>query len=336
MGIWQTCYPIDIEEGQYHACTKIEQLPDYLNAVLTDSSIVPEWELITCRVLFFIIFFVEAITIYWPFYGYTTRSYGFMMSAVGHIITGLIAITAVVIWESGHRKTFNNIISIPSHIDMGLKFDILAMPAVTITAVIILFFSSIIAFLFTCQPNFSHEHDAGNKFFQRITRMSMYNKKDATKSKKTETKKETPKLRIKPVPHRRLSQVSASSELEIHNARTKTGLDRGIGPGGVWVGSKLSSSNTTINSGEFIVSTKKTDIKEYAPAVTVPLYTVPYEPRGRSTTLDEPVISTQPKPDTFPLNIDDIVSKVDPDTIRGLIIDMEMNANPKTVEPDYV
>lgn len=44
-----------------------------------------------------------------------------MMSAVGHIITGLIAITAVVIWESGHRKTFNNIISIPSHIGTGAR-----------------------------------------------------------------------------------------------------------------------------------------------------------------------------------------------------------------------
>jgi len=83
--------------------------------VLTVSSIVPEWELVTCRVLFFIVFFFELICIYWPFHGYTTRSYGFMMSAVGHMVSAFIIITAVVIWESGHWKQFYFIQSMPSH-----------------------------------------------------------------------------------------------------------------------------------------------------------------------------------------------------------------------------
>ena len=76
--------------------------------------IVPQWEISTCRILYFIIFALAAAALYWPFFGYTTRSYGFMMSAVVHLINALIAVSLICIWESGHRKTFQDILMIPS------------------------------------------------------------------------------------------------------------------------------------------------------------------------------------------------------------------------------
>ena len=66
--------------------------------------------------------FLELICIYWPFYGYTTRSYGFMMSAVGHTISAIMVITAVMIWEAGYWKQFDFIQSFPYHQGNGVDF----------------------------------------------------------------------------------------------------------------------------------------------------------------------------------------------------------------------
>ena len=42
---------------------------------------------------------------------------------------------------------------------MNLQFRVLSMPGLTLGGVCLLLLSSILAFCFTCQPNFSHEHD---------------------------------------------------------------------------------------------------------------------------------------------------------------------------------
>jgi len=96
------------------------------------------------------------------------------MSAVVHLINALIAVSVICIWESGHRKTFQDILMIPSQQELGLQFEVLAMPAVMISGCVFLVVSTTIAFIFTCQTNFEEkENDKGKKFFRRMTRMTL-------------------------------------------------------------------------------------------------------------------------------------------------------------------
>jgi hypothetical protein len=83
-------------------------------------------------------------------------------------------ITIVVLYESGHRKSFNELTSFPKQ-TAECTFGFLAMPSLMIASAIILILTSFMSFIFTCQTNYSIQHDAGNDFFQRLTRMTVRN-----------------------------------------------------------------------------------------------------------------------------------------------------------------
>lgn len=69
MGIWQTCSYFPLEDDSfYHACTMVEHLPELLEAIMIYPQIVPQWEISTCRILYFIIFALAAAALYWPFF----------------------------------------------------------------------------------------------------------------------------------------------------------------------------------------------------------------------------------------------------------------------------
>ena len=61
MGIWQACTPFDVEDETYKRCDHVDQLPIFLSKWLSFPQIVPEWEMIVIRVLFFILFVIEGM-----------------------------------------------------------------------------------------------------------------------------------------------------------------------------------------------------------------------------------------------------------------------------------
>jgi len=99
VGAFQECYILDENVKQ---CVPIGSYKQKFNNVIPN--LVPDFELKCVKILVPINLFLLLFFIYWPFVGYATRSYGFMMSSMGYLLVAIMQTTVLVLWSSGYRN----------------------------------------------------------------------------------------------------------------------------------------------------------------------------------------------------------------------------------------
>ncbi|CAG5113519.1 Oidioi.mRNA.OKI2018_I69.chr2.g7622.t1.cds [Oikopleura dioica] len=189
VGAFQECYVFDENVKQ---CVAIGSYKAKFENIVPN--LVPDYELKCVKILIPINLFLLLIFIYWPFVGYATRSYGFMMSSMGYLLVAIMQTTVLVLWSSGYRKAQFRLDENYASSSIGrIKFDHLPMPNCIVAGVVILCVVGIMGLIFTCQNDYRKSHDMGNQVFRRMTRMTILSPKEKPQKEEKRNDKPTQK-----------------------------------------------------------------------------------------------------------------------------------------------
>ena len=188
-------------------------------------------------------------------------------------------------------------------LDMPLDFVVGGMPILSFCAVGILFVNSALAFIFTCQGNFSAAHDKGNEFFKRITRIG--NWKPPKNSLSPDTPLSDAKVVGEPIKNEKEGDKEQNfRESEIANARSQLKSSR--------------ARECSTSSGEFIQSSARNSEN-----TTNVVHRTIEQPESKTSPTDQPALKR---------SLSKILEGFDANNIRKMI---QMIENYPTHE-DYV